>query len=885
MERDEFSFCAFCEKIKNVYKEIRNPENEQQVESFLNNFLVHIFSTEVLTEKDIKQFINRKNKCYKRNAYPFFAKEKCEELIRDKYKEIDTDTGDLCTDLAIYDCVLGEDANINNEENRSLLDDKICQEFEIVYNCIPIGAPISSMIYFYIIHGIFGKLECKKLNQKKLPYLDRKLGIDIHHSWNLVWVKGERYSGKTRFLFEYLDGKDIIYIRQPKSYKEVYKQLQIEEDRILKKDIRQIMEIDELFIWEQKKERLKWLIHNYDIIIEAYNLNNQDLEEIQKLSEIGTLRIFIEVGEGYNIPPTEKRVIAIRKFDEIDTFELFNLICGDDWRQVCERDEHSSSIIKGLCKVVYYNPVLITLVAQRFKNKLPKETDKNQIEKVELALEDLEYICSFHANGEKDNTLSGDEYYSAKYPDRRGTQLNLCGHIREFFRGTVPEMERHAFYILSLLSGIELKQENLVNWFNIEESIINDLVNNGWCYRREGTMVLEIPEAVAEAFKDTGSKDIMVYPERTKDKDGFWTYIINFCDTLNRKEFECTDVSTVREIIFRIHDVFQERLMSKCNNSVLCEFHFACYRYFLLYGDSQGVKKLNSTVDYKKIVNCEGSEVYQETLNLIRNYMGQNCIDGLEKEVDELYFSYGINKSYFLYYALVDMIQLAFEKNVTELLSISLDMLFFHNHIPHKGYEGMQILLENKIHMLSNLASRIRDICDSQVVEYDFYLEYVHALYDAVYNANKIIFDDGNELIKLEKKLLLWFQNSSYNERKIGDVESELIYKSYMLLLWDLYWLQCLFFDECLAINYKIKGLVLKYVEEIQELKRQLLDMPITISELTQYALIIAGMVLQKKELLSIDKLDYRYVTMEDNKKKTRLDEVISKYDLQIQTL
>lgn len=70
MERDEFSFCVFCDKIKEIYREIRKPKDEQQVEKFLNDFLAYIFFENTLDEKEKAQFINRKNKCYVENSYP-----------------------------------------------------------------------------------------------------------------------------------------------------------------------------------------------------------------------------------------------------------------------------------------------------------------------------------------------------------------------------------------------------------------------------------------------------------------------------------------------------------------------------------------------------------------------------------------------------------------------------------------------------------------------------------------------------------------------------------------------------------------------------------------------------------------------------------------------
>lgn len=457
----------------------------------------------------------------------------------------------------------------------------------IGYRGINPSASILSKIIFCIIHGLYGRAK------KSVPYgiqtsfyLERKIDAKIEDDWNFVWVRGDAYSGKTRWLLKYAEksDKEAVYINNPMSYQEIIEKITIEEDNVLDESTRKILGCHFRRSIEGKVERIQHLVKDFVLIIDGDSLKKTDQRKLFELSKSDRVQVFIETRLDVNDNDPKQPIVSIPAFTERETIDLFYLVSGKyvDIEKL-DKDDELSAILPTLCKQVFNNPGLIILLAENYWSRIKKDNTESGKRN---ALKFLEDIINFQPIGTKDEIDWGEKCSSSiHYSNGKQSQNKLDGHIRHLFSSCVPEMDKDVFYVISLLDGIKLEVRHLKNWFGISEATIHKLEVEGWCNIDQSSLVVGIPQLIVHALKVDVHKNI-------NTSRNFLRYIKNISATLNRMEVEPADVEIMQQVILQLHNILvnQLKIAETKVKKEWFEFHFTCVRYFLYNGayDSDG---------------------------------------------------------------------------------------------------------------------------------------------------------------------------------------------------------------------------------------------------------------------------------------------------------
>lgn len=813
-----------------------------------------------------------------------------EQLIRNKVHINDADSKDRENKIAssneeffaLLEVAIDSSMNVGQ-----LIDNNIGHQIEtyltkriesyLGYKVFDKNMPILAKVYVFFIHGLYGNVKAKVPHEANVPYLNRATTPAIETDWKFVWVIGSAYAGKTRILVEYAErnNKSVIYCKNPESYDEVINQIVFEEDGILNEDLRMILgcrRIADLKI----EERIGSVLKEFILIVDGGKLKERDIEKLVRLSRVGKIQIFVEVNSIDCIKVLDTHVIQVNPFTGDEAFQLFYLVrkkYGEE--QKGKQNAQLNKILPDVCRAVCNNPVLIILLAEHYwwsidsRNK--KKDDKN-------AFEYLKNVVSFRPVGKVDKGLRGQEYYLSmdygKYDGKEQVHANVLGHIRNLFEMNVDGMEKSVFYVLALLDGIELKQIYLTNWFGINESAIQELERGGWCTIDQERMYIGIPHLIIRAFGKDEYKNVA-------ELRIFKEYITNLSQTLWRLEIDPIDVETMQKVILRLHNIFFIQLKDKKTlvDQTLCEFHFSCIRYFLYYGNAVQAGQLESIVNFDKI---EGSSIYQDTLNKIRDYIGKNEMETIVDDIIDIVQNGEIFQSDLAVRAFADMVYLFTERLFLEGVK---SLMEFNESCEVYVWSKDIILSLIPIYYLIYYLTGLDDIFSIVGMLSYTYVRPINCsqqMFDIVHNKEKH-WDEiqgkydslDDNVCNVEKKIYV---------KSVVLIMYELLYK-YMYIILDKRnktnkekIIEDSWRNELSEILSDITNRIQEIAEQLKVLKKRVGELPCNCAGMCLLASAIAGVILQDKSLMQVSDYDFKHMTLYDQQEQKRLKDIISNY-------
>ena len=851
LEAERSDLCGFKILEKILFREDCSTEEEKTNRENLRNWV----NKGTIPDKNWIEFVCEKEKCLTDEDFLYivgYALQKDPNGKTDDY-----------------------DYSLNRVEDQFLRELNPKLDACIGYNRINKNATTISRIILCIIHGLYGKVKQDiPCGVQTTFYLDRNIGVEIKEEWNFVWVTGAAYSGKTSWLLNYAQkqGEAVVYCRNPESYEEIIEKITIEEDSVLDKDARKKLGCHFRRSIEGKKERIKKLVKSFVLIIDGGNLKTSDYTKLIELSETGKVQILVETRLNVDENRFEQPVISIPSFKKEEAIDLFYLVSAKYRKgKISEKKEDLDAMLSDVCRKVFNNPGLIILLAENFWSRI-KRNDTESGKQAALSL--LNEIIELQPLGAGDEIEWGEKCSSSlHYSKGKQSQNKLDGHIRFLFENCAQEIEKSAFYVLSLLDGIKLEQRYLENWFGISKNIIQTLEEDGWCTIDQDNLTVEIPQLIVRALKADVHKNF-------NTSRVFSGYIKNLSITLNRMEIEPADVGTIQQVILQLHNIFVGQLKNPemVVKDEWFEFHFTCVRYFLYYGDVVQAEQLEKMAGLKA-EDDDGIQAYQGALDAIKACMGKNntidLISGIVtllngkkvfcSEMETRAFMYAI----FLY---------------SEKCLIGCIACLYDGNVEVHARNQMQIEGLNIIYRIMVENSRDNDEIRKMVY-----------LYDMAFRTLRDF--DQWSLFMVRDRIKFWLQFvedvSAGEGHRVCEVEKTIYQNSIALLMLDeLY----IYIDwafnrknnsedenepsnqEQLDLSDYIKDTRLKIQEiakQIIKLKNRIHELPCNCAGMCLLASAIAGVILQDKSLMQVSDYDFKHLTLYDEQERKRLKDII----------
>lgn len=810
-----------------------------------------------------------------------------EQLIRNKVHINDADSKDRENKIAssneeffaLLEVAIDSSMNVGQ-----LIDNNIGHQIEtyltkriesyLGYKVFDKNMPILAKVYVFFIHGLYGNVKAKVPHEANVPYLNRATTPAIETDWKFVWVVGPAYSGKTRLLVEYAqrNNKSVVYCRNPESYDEIINQIVFEEDDVLNDDLR-------VFLGCRRRsdlkieERIGSVLKEFILIVDGGRINDGDLEKLVQLSKADKIQIFVEARSDDRITVPDTHVIYVKPFTSDEAFRLFYWV-GEQNGEGQEREKNAEldKILPDVCRAGCNNPTLVILLAKHYWWSIDPN-NKNRDE--EKAFEFLQNVVSFRPVGKVDKRLRGQKYYLPVDYGKKGgkeqVQVNVLGHIRNLFEMNVTEKDKSAFYVLALLDGIELKLIYLTNWFRIDESTIQEWERAGWCTIDDENLRIGIPHLIIRAFGKDEYKNVA-------ELRIFKEYITNLSQTLWRLEIDPIDVETMQKVILRLHNIFFIQLKDKKTlvDQTLCEFHFSCIRYFLYYGNAVQAGQLESIVNFDKI---EGSSIYQDTLNKIRDYIGKNEMETIVDDIIDIVQNGEIFQSDLAVRAFADMVYLFTERLFLEGVK---SLMEFNESCEVYVWSKDIILSLIPIYYLIYYLTGLDDIFSIVGMLSYTYVRPINCsqqMFDIVHNKEKH-WDEiqgkydslDNNVCNVEKKIYV---------KSVVLIMYELLYK-YMYIILDKRnktnkekIIEDSWRNELSEILSDITNRIQEIAEQLKVLKKRVGELPCNCAGMCLLASAIAGVILQDKSLMQVSDYDFKHLTLYDEQEQKRLKDII----------
>lgn len=506
---------------------------------------------------------------------------------------------------------------------------------------ISINSTFGFRVAAFFIQGFKGKkvkesIPCSIQTKYYIPRPEIEKLVENYSDCNFVCMNGDTHSGKTTLLIKYAKDRNIKVSCSSGagSYEDVLDSIRIEEDVYLdikkKKRLGYLLNADNV---EIKEKRIGRLEEPFWLVIDKFQGKEEDCIRLEQLTKKGKVTIFLEPVVPY-FYFQDKLKIYVNPLTGCDIRNLFCLMKDKYHGNVEGLDGTEERLLKKVQKAVYNNPGLIILIAEYYWGmQANRKMARGQADAF------LEEIVS-------GKDVYNDEFYSVLTNDnsrnkRRQKQHNIFAHIKYLFEKYVPTEEKNVFYVLSLLSDIEIEMKYLEKWFGVDKDVLGNLEWKGWCSIDEERIRIGIPQLVVHAL----NKDVF---REAKEVKPFRGYIQKMTETIMGKEIEPIEVGMMQKVMLCLHNELLFHIQEKPSivDETVCEFHFACINHFLNYGNAAEVQKLmEETFRYERIKKCKGSSIYEKMLKRKRQYIMENDIRGIIDDILSFVKNYEIYKS------------------------------------------------------------------------------------------------------------------------------------------------------------------------------------------------------------------------------------------------
>lgn len=500
---------------------------------------------------------------------------------------------------------------------------------------------------------------------------------------NFICVDGDTYSGKTTLLVKYAKHRNIkvVCLSGAESYKDVLDNIIIEEDTYLdmkkRKRLDYLLNTDSLEIKEKRIERLE---DSFWLILDKYKGKQKDYKRLEQLTKKAQVTIFLEPVVLYPFLQ-DKFKIYVEPLADFEVRKLFYLMKSKYDGNVIGMNYTEECLLDKVQKAIYDNPGLMILIAEYYWGMLA--SGKMARDQADVFLEGIALGKGVYS----------DKFYSVLTNDKSGNkrtqkQHNIFGHIRYLFEQYVPTEEKNVFYVLSLLSAVEIEIKYLEKWFGIDKKVLGNLEWKGWCSIGQEKMIIGIPQLVVHVLK----KDIF---RTAKDIEPFREYIQKMTETITKREIEAIEVGTLQKVMLCLHNELLLRIQEKPSkvDETVCEFHFACINYFLNYGNAADARNLmDETFSYEGVKKCKGSSIYYKMLKRKRQYMMQNDIKGIVDDIIKFLKNQEIYESAYGFQSMLELVDLFAYK------SLALNSIMLLEPSVDQGTYRSQLLEHKKLH-------------------------------------------------------------------------------------------------------------------------------------------------------------------------------------------
>lgn len=728
-----------------------------------------------------------------------------------------------------------------------------------------------SRVAAFFIQGLKGKrvkesVPCSIQTAYYIPRPNMEKLVETCSDKNFICVEGDTYSGKTTLLIKYAKDRKIKIVCSSgaESYKDVLDSIIIEEDVYLdmkkRKRLGYLLNADSLEIKEKRIERLE---DSFWLIIDKFEGKQKDYNKLEQLTKRVGVTIFLEPVVPYPCLQ-DKFKIYVEPLAGFEIRKLFNLMKSKYNGNIKELSDTEERLLDKVQKAVYDNPGLIILVAEYYWGM--QASGKVARDQADVFLEGI-------ASG-KD--VYSEKFYSVLTNDKSGNkrkqkQHNIFGHIRHLFEQYVPTEEKNVFYVLSLLSAVEIEMKYLEKWFGIDKKVLGNLEWKGWCSIGQEKMLIGIPQLVVHALK----KDIF---RTAKDVEPFREYIQKMTKTITKREIEPIEVEVLQKVMLCLHNELLLRIQEKPSkvDETVCEFHFACINHFLNYGNAAEAKSLmDETFSYEGIKKCKGSSVYHKMLKRKKQYMMENNIKRIVDDMIRFVKDHQIYESAYGIQAMFELVDLFTCKvlavNSIMLLESSVD----------QGVYRSQLLEYKKLHKsISDLIEIVTGCSEPKRFE--------NLLYQRMFEYAAFIGCNPQCLqyvCRDEKRFLNTLQKSQESSKYVSDQESELLVRVLFLNLYAQFYMNEMkqgrhrnFF-----IRIELRSVIGNSLDQVLSLRNEVGELPINLADLFYAAVILACHILDRKEDALVQEGDYSHVNLNNSEFSKYLKGIIINFNHKMQ--
>lgn len=674
---------------------------------------------------------------------------------------------------------------------------------------------------------------------------------------NFAWVKGAAFSGKTSSILHYAEKNKmkVVYCENPLNYEEVINKIDIEYLDILAdryKSLRhKVLEI------AYKENAIKNVSELFVLIVDGERLCDNDIIKLIDLSRLNKIMIFVETR-------TERKnwfnqnIVEVPAFMEYEMIELFYLVREKKgWqKESVENKDKLDEILPNVCKCACYNPIFMILLAENYWNDVKRNHNNEE------AMKFLQNVVTFVPVGKRESAIQTNKFYSSiDYLGMNQEQLRLLGHISNIFVERVPEENKQAFYLLALLDGIAIDMHHVKKWFNIEDDVLFELENEGWCRINKKNMYIAIPKLLVHAVKYDRYKD-------TTQLRSLKKYAVELTKTLERNEIQPVEIEVMQQIILRLHNIIFIQLKNKKSllDKDMCRFHFTSEKYFLLYGDSITIKEIENCVKIEDFKSCQGASEYKQVLDCIKGYMNNNDISKIEEDFENLVQLHCNNATEFSDMALEEMFCLMVEKSI-----MIYENVIFDEKINSKNSE--QTILRGRrsfgaIISEYNLSFPFMKVLRKPSAKLDFLQEFLRLfLLSEAEKGQEYILNDAKQMeIDYLKKYV------ELSEKTVAESELQIYMESFILFLY------CKnIIGEQNKTQTEIKKRIAAKECHLRELVQEVKVLPYAYLEIFLLATLVAGVILQIKKPLCLD--DFRFIKFYDEELTEQFQNAILKYN------
>lgn len=707
---------------------------------------------------------------------------------------------------------------------------------------------------------------------------------------NIIYVAGPAYSGKTTLLLRYAKNHSICtaYCDSAGSYEEVLKQISTEEDAYIDYMKKKQLNYPEIaHDIKSTEERINKFTKPFWLILDHYKGDFLDCEELHNLKNA---TVFIETVRNVCPPLKNETILHVNPLNDEEIQSLFYLF-REKYKSnnvAIQQDDNTNAILENVQMSIYNNPGLMILIAEYYWGmQAGRKLTKNEADKF------LSDVARFHAEGKKDESIKGHNYYSITHTDQENNQKqhNILGHVRHLFENFVPDIEKNVFYVLALISSIEIETAYIKKWFGISDNLLEELEAKGWCIIDSDSMKIGIPQLIIHALK----KDVF---KSAQEITPFKTYIQTMTETIMRKAVKPVDVGIMQKIMLVLHNELLYKVHeypSKVDNSV-CTFHFACIKYFLDYGNSVDVKQMmDETFQYEEVKYCEGSSFYYDMLTKIQSYMNKNDISPIIDDILSYANKENVYDTEFSIRAVFNLMELYAKyilvESGTVLNNQSIDNIKLLKEFSLFQSTQALFIYVSKIFQGRKMDQLLKEELCFNCELYETVFMHMSILCNNIFqmrlNPNLLFsnFDlvcsylDTNtcQMLQSENSLSILFDKICPDKKFIADKEKELFIKSCFLSIYAQHYMNTFIWYN--RIDETAKTIIEDRWKKVRNLKSEIGELPISCADIYNAANEWASYILNKKELSEIDRYDYKHVKTEDPAFASKLNQLIDKHN------